>query len=47
MPLTYVVNLLSGLWIGEPWGEHLLDVDVLAGMLLLGTIISAKTFRWE
>jgi len=47
LPLTYVVNLLGGLWTGEPWGDHLLDVGVLAGMLLLGIIISVKTFRWE
>jgi len=47
MPLTYVVNLLRGMWTGQPWGDHLLDVGVLSGMLLLGTIVSAKTFRWE
>ncbi len=47
IPLTYVVNLLRGLWMGQPWGDHLLDVGVLAGMLVLGTIVSAKTFRWE
>ena len=47
IPMTYVVNLLRGLWVGEPWGKHLLDVGVLAGMLLLGAIVSAKTFRWE
>jgi ABC-2 type transport system permease protein len=47
LPLTYVVNLLRGLWVGEAWGSHLLDVGVLAGMLVLGVIISAKTFRWE
>jgi ABC-2 type transport system permease protein len=47
LPLTYVVNLLRGLWVGEPWGKHLLDVGVLAGMLILGIIISVKTFRWE
>jgi len=47
MPLTYVVNLLRGLWAGEAWGKHLLDVGVLAGMLLVGIIVSAKTFRWE
>jgi ABC-2 type transport system permease protein len=47
VPLTYVVNLLRGLWVGQPWGSHLLDVAVLAGMLLLGVIISVKTFRWE
>ena len=47
IPLTYVVNLLRGLWIGEPWSKHLLDASVLAGMLVLGVIVSAKTFRWE
>jgi len=47
MPLTYVVNLLRGLWTGQPWGDHLLEVGVLAGMLILGIIVSAKTFRWE
>jgi len=47
VPLTYVVNLLRGLWTGEAWGDHLLNVGILAGMLLLGIIVSAKTFRWE
>jgi ABC-2 type transport system permease protein len=47
LPLTYVVNLLRGLWIGEAWGTHLLDVAVLAGILVLGVVISTFTFRWE
>jgi ABC-2 type transport system permease protein len=47
MPLTYVVNLLNGLWIGEPWSNHLLDVGVLVAMLVVGVIISVKLFRWE
>jgi ABC-2 type transport system permease protein len=47
LPLTYVVTLLSGLWIGDPWSQHLTEVVVLAGMLVLGLIISVKTFRWE
>ncbi len=47
LPLTYVVNLLRGLWAGASWGNHLLDVGVLVGMLLVGIIISVKTFRWE
>ncbi len=47
LPLTYVVNLLRGLWVGEAWGEHLLDVGVLAAMLILGIVISLKIFRWE
>jgi ABC-2 type transport system permease protein len=47
LPLTYVVNLLRGLWIGEAWGSHLLDVGVLAGILVVGVVISTFTFRWE
>jgi ABC-2 type transport system permease protein len=47
IPLTYVVNLLSGLWFGEPWGQHLTDVLVLAVMLVAGVFISTKLFRWE
>jgi len=47
LPLTYVVNLLRGLWAGQSWGSHLLDVAVLAGMLVVGIIVSARTFRWE
>jgi ABC-2 type transport system permease protein len=47
IPLTYVVNLLSGLWFGEPWGQHITDVLVLAVMLAAGVFISIKLFRWE
>ena len=47
VPLTYVVNLLRGLWTGQSWGDHLLDVGVLCVLLLLGIIISVRTFRWE
>ena len=47
LPLTYVVNLLRGLWIGEAWSSHWLNVGVLGGMLLLGIIVSLITFRWE
>jgi ABC-2 type transport system permease protein len=47
IPMTYVVNLLNGLWVGEPWSSHLLDVGVLAAMLVVGVAISIKLFRWE
>jgi ABC-2 type transport system permease protein len=47
LPLTYVVTLLRGLWIGNPWSQHLTEVAVLLGMMLLGTLVSIKTFRWE
>ncbi len=47
LPLTYVVTLLRGLWIGDAWSQHLTEVFVLAGLLVLGVIVSMKTFRWE
>jgi ABC-2 type transport system permease protein len=47
LPLTYVVNLLRGLWIGETWGQHTTDAIVLAAILVAGVLISVKTFRWE
>jgi ABC-2 type transport system permease protein len=47
VPLTYVVNLLSGLWNGQSWGDQLLNVGVLVGMLVVGIIVSVRIFRWE
>lgn len=47
LPLTYVVDLLRGLWIGETWGQHLTSVLVLAGILLGGVLLAARVFRWE
>jgi len=47
LPLTYVVKLLRGLWFGETWGDHLLEVAVLGGILVLCTALAARLFRWE
>ncbi len=47
LPLTHVVTLLRGLWVGDAWGQHLTEVAVLTGILVVGVAVSAKTFRWE
>jgi ABC-2 type transport system permease protein len=47
LPMTYAVNLLQGIWIGDPWSAHLLDVAALIVFFLLFTALSAKIFRWE
>ena len=47
LPLTQVVKLLRGLWIGESWGQHWTEAGVLAAMFVIGVVVSAKTFRWE
>lgn len=47
LPLTYVVRFLKGLWIGNSWGNHWLDLAVILGLLVVGAIVSTLTFRWE
>jgi len=47
LPLTYVVNLLRGFWIGEGWEKHVVNVIMLMGILIVGVVISYITFKWE
>ncbi len=47
LPLTHVVTLLRGLWVGDGWVEHFTEVAILAAILVAGVVVSAKTFRWE
>src|SRR3989304_3249050 len=32
LPLTYVVSFLKGLWVGDSWGSHWLDLTVILGL---------------
>lgn len=45
LPLTQVVNLLQSLWFGQGWSMQ--AMLVLGLMLILGTVVSVATFRWE
>jgi ABC-2 type transport system permease protein len=47
LPLTYVVQLLRGLWVGEAWGSLLLETGVLVGILVVCTATAVRLFRWE
>jgi len=47
LPLTYVIRLMRGLWVGQPWSELWLEVAVLTGILVFCGAISARFFRWE
>ncbi len=47
LPLTYVVTLLRGLWLGEAWSQHLKEVAILGGIMVVATLVAAKVFRWE
>lgn len=47
LPLTYAVNLLRGILLGEGWRGHLTDVAALALVFAICTAVSARVFRWE
>jgi ABC-2 type transport system permease protein len=47
LPLTYVVQLMQGLWFGVAWSELWKPTLALVGILIVGTIASACAFRWE
>jgi ABC-2 type transport system permease protein len=46
-PLTYAVSLLRGIWKGDAWSAHLIDVAALAVVFAVCVAISSKVFRWE
>lgn len=46
-PLAHAVTLLRGLWFGEAWSQHLPEVAVLGGMLIVSVALIAFTFKWE
>ena len=47
LPLTYLVRLIQGLWFGDPWRDLWLPTLVMVGLLLIGSVVSARIFRWE
>lgn len=47
LPMTYIVSLLRGIWIGEPWSAHLGDLAALAIAGVVCTALSSRVFRWE
>jgi ABC-2 type transport system permease protein len=47
LPVTYAVELLQGLWLGTPLADLAREAFILLGILCLGLVIAARTFRWE
>ena len=45
LPLTHVVILLEDLWLNGTW--NLVSLTVVVGLLVVGLIISRRTFQWE
>jgi ABC-2 type transport system permease protein len=47
LPLTHVIKLLQGLWLGGHLWDYPIQLAVLTGVLICGILISARFFRWE
>lgn len=47
MPLTFAVQLLQGIWVGDRWSAHMGDIAGLIAVFVVCTAVSAKVFRWE
>lgn len=47
LPLYHVVTFMRGLWAGNSWSEHWIEIIVIIGLLVVGAAVSIKTFRWE
>ncbi len=47
LPFTYVVSLLQGIWNGDTWSLHYMDVVALVIVFVICTALSARVFRWE
>ena len=47
LPLTYSVSLLRGIWRGDAWSAHAVDIGALVLIFVICTAISARVFRWE
>jgi ABC-2 type transport system permease protein len=47
LPLTYAVDLLTGIWNGDPWLAHTNDIAALGALFCAFLLLSTKLFRWE
>ena len=47
MPMTHAIELMQNAWAGGAATDMLPQVGILLGVLVLSTVISARTFRWE
>lgn len=46
-PLTHVVALMQGMWLGDTWSQHQSEVLILGAILVVAGIVAVRVFRWE
>ncbi len=47
IPLTHVVTLLRGMWLGDAWSQYQSEVVILGVILLVSAFAAMRIFRWE
>ena len=45
LPLTHVINVFQDPWFDQSW--NLVSLGVLLGILVIGTVVGTRAFRWE
>ncbi|MCY4159842.1 MAG: ABC transporter permease [Bacteroidetes bacterium] len=47
LPLTHMVEIFSGLWVGEPLFQHKISLLILIGLSLVAFPLAIRSFSWE
>ena len=47
LPTTHAVGLMQGVWDGAGWGGNLHHVAGLFAVIVVCSLVSTRTFRWE
>lgn len=47
LPLTHAIRMMQGIWLGESLWNFKVEIAVLGGILLAGTFVAARLFRWD
>ncbi|MBM7460204.1 ABC-2 type transport system permease protein [Rhodococcus coprophilus] len=46
-PIRHLVDLMQGLWNGDPWSNYGLATAVLVGMIVIFGTMGARLFKWN
>ena len=46
-PLTHVVAIFSGVWLGDPISQYIKSLLFLTVITMMSYLISTRTFKWE
>jgi len=47
LPQTHVIRLMRDIWLGERLSDHPVEIAVLVGTLVVGTVFATRMFRWD